>query len=377
MSKIHPYLILFTLTLCLVLLGVNACGFTFPATTGTTTKLNSTSSLTYASKISYRAQLEGKDFIKLLYPKAFTTTTIYTSSSIIQSPMLSPKGELLSFGEWVGENNLFTFRIINQDGFDQKQIADNIQVESLLAQAKWSFDEQLLAYRASYNRLEPSEAKMFVINVTTSEVICEVSNAWAFEWSPVENVIAYIPWQDQQAGIDLVKVDGCDSQPSLFFNDQLTSFNPILSWSPDGKRIAFAGRAIQENLTEIILVDIQSGEQKELTNATANNYTSREIHDLEWSPDGNYILFRSTSQKQNDDIKGRNDLLIANVETGQERKLAEQISYPVWSPDSETIAFATKSDDEENEQIHKVEISTGNVTKLTNTPGNKEFLSWK
>ncbi len=377
MLKLHPYLIPFALTACLVLFGVNTCGSVSPETTGIATNSNSTSSVTQASKILYRVQLEGKDFIKLLYPETLTTTTLYTSSSIIQAPILSPRGDLLSFGEWTGEDNLFDFRIINQDGSDQKQIAGDVQVESLLAQAKWSFDEKFLAYRTSYNRLMPSDARLIIIDTTMLGFTCEVQNVWAFGWSPVENVIAYIPWQDQQTGVFLVNIDDCISQPVLLFSDQLTTLTPALSWSPDGKQIAFAGRSVQQSLTEIILVDIQSGEQRELTNAAANNYTSREIHDLEWSPDGEHIFFRSTYERQNNDGKARNDLFIVKVDTGQEQKLAEEVSYPVWSPNSDAIAFVTGQNDDDNEQIYKIEVSTGNITKLTDTPGKKEFLSWR
>ncbi len=175
-------------------------------------------------------------------------------------------------------------------------------------------------------------------------------------------------------GIHVTNVDDCKDQLILpFSNDKITSFTPVLSWSPDGKWIAFVGEVVHKKIAEITIIDVENVEWKKLTNGLVSGYLSREINDIKWSPDGTHISFRSTYEKSDD--KKRNALFVVEVKTGQEIKLVEQVEYITWSPDSKSIAFIAKKG--ENKQIYEVETLTHEIVQLTDTSEDKAFLSWK
>jgi Tol biopolymer transport system component/LysM repeat protein len=105
---------------------------------------------------------------------------------------------------------------------------------------------------------------------------------------------------------------------------------PVLS--PDGQNLLFTQYSIREGNLEIYVLDLITGEEKNLTNNSADDVMAS------WSPDGEKIVFVSMRDLYS-------AIYTMNADgTSPIRLTEEQISVgmPVWSPDGETIAFVSK-----------------------------------
>lgn len=113
-----------------------------------------------------------------------------------------------------------------------------------------------------------------------------------------------------------------------------------LEWSPDGSLLAIAsgaygvvrGEALQDGLIHLFRPASGAVRSLEATGGAV---------ELTWSPDGRHIAYAGVDRTAGDD---RRELRVIDVETGRQRVLAARYGIlhgigPVWSPDGETIAY--------------------------------------
>lgn len=193
------------------------------------------------------------------------------------------------------------------------------------------------------------------------------------EWSPDGRSIAYEGRPGDKAGLIIANADGSNARllsPIQGTNNPLPSTGKSITWSPDGKRIAFVNavpgpetqdatgdpivitrylykpddsegftRFNDNRRLHIFVVDVASGQVRQLT--TGDHYE----HSIDWSPNGDEIVFIS-NREPNEDQFFNYDIFTLNVSDGSMRRLTstESAEYrPRWSPDGKTIAFqATK-----------------------------------
>lgn len=105
------------------------------------------------------------------------------------------------------------------------------------------------------------------------------------------------------------------------------------TWSPDGRRVAFAGRG-QGGPGDLFLVDADGRNLRRLTHSD-----DIEEHDPVWSPDGKRLAYFAQDQALTQD-----DLMVLSLSTGvsasilRGRPLKGRLE---WSPDGRKFAFAT------------------------------------
>lgn len=113
------------------------------------------------------------------------------------------------------------------------------------------------------------------------------------------------------------------------------SYGASLSFSPDGKELAYASNA--DGQFNLWVLNLTSGESRQLT-----RYVDNAVRDLAWSPKGDRILF--TADTQGDE---QHQLYLISPQGGESTPLTNRpdVQYylaerQAWSPDGDYIAFA-------------------------------------
>jgi Tol biopolymer transport system component len=109
------------------------------------------------------------------------------------------------------------------------------------------------------------------------------------DWSPDGKYLVYTDWRaDQQAEtLFLLAVDNPEDKRPLTTSDGKTDdYSP--RFSPDGQTVTFVRLLGRFTIVQdVFLVRIAGGEPKRLT------FDNTDIHGLDWTPDGAYIVFSS------------------------------------------------------------------------------------
>src|SRR5204863_2252548 len=114
-----------------------------------------------------------------------------------------------------------------------------------------------------------------------------------------------------------------------------------LSWSPDGKQIAFARVPVPEtgrfDSVAVRVVDVASGAIRSLTGA------ERFQNNAEWSPDGKSILYVQPRDGRGD-LGWVNEIYVSPASGGEGRSLTRALDRQVygadWMPDHRSILVA-------------------------------------
>jgi Tol biopolymer transport system component len=174
-------------------------------------------------------------------------------------------------------------------------------------------------------------------------------------WSPDGRHIAYLSkvmGEHNKNFIQLLTLDALDST-TLMKDEQLGS----PSWSPVGSWLAFKSSG------DLHLLDVDTMIMRKLT-------TINSVHEFDWSPDGEYIVFTSGSYP-------KTEVFSISVRTATMEQITfdgEYKSSPVWSPNGDFIAF-TKG--ERLAQVYITDVSTYETTQFSTETGSlHEQLTW-
>jgi Tol biopolymer transport system component len=187
-----------------------------------------------------------------------------------------------------------------------------------------------------------------------------VSGGSQLVWSPDRTKIAFLFGAYPKQQIYTINADGTNLK-NLTNNPQNEVYNVKLFWSPDSSRIAYYYNKPGDSSGEqqdIYLLDINRG--------TTNNLTQkpRNYDELSWSPDGKFIAFVAgefNNQK----------LYTINADGNQLNQLATRlkpsgISELAWSSDSQQVAFIFNEIQRDKSNLYVINRDGSGLTKLTN-----------
>ncbi|MEG3897732.1 MULTISPECIES: DUF5050 domain-containing protein [unclassified Microcoleus] len=187
-----------------------------------------------------------------------------------------------------------------------------------------------------------------------------ISGGGQLVWSPDRTKIAFLFGAYPKQQIYTINADGTNLK-NLTNNPQNEVYNGKLLWSPDSSRIAYYYNKPGDSSGEqqdIYLLDIKRGTAKNLTQKPRN------YDELSWSPDGKLIAFVAgdfNNQK----------LYTINADGNQLNQLATRlkpsgISELAWSTDSQKIAFIFNEIPGDKSNLYVINRDGSVLTKLTN-----------
>jgi dipeptidyl aminopeptidase/acylaminoacyl peptidase len=254
---------------------------------------------------------------------------------------------------------------------------DDYQRLRSAGQAELSPDGQLLVYSITrYDRPGRPWGQLWVMDLASNKSTrlgAENEGSGGAVWSPDGRWIAYMGAAEGKHGLVIAHPDGSNAAflaEVAGTNAPLPSTGNTVTWSPDGKQIAFVSATpgpetadasgdpivitrylykpdAGEGLTHfndnrrlhIFVVDVSSKQVRQLTNGTAYE------HSIDWSPNGDEIVFLSDPSPAADQFFNY-DVFAVKVSDGSIRRITatETTEYhPRWSPDGKMIIFeATK-----------------------------------
>ena len=198
-------------------------------------------------------------------------------------------------------------------------------------QHAWSPDGRFFAYVSR----EIEKTAIHLIDLRSKEfrrLIDHPSLNYSPAWSPNGKWIGFVSDRTGDRQIYRIDVDGSNLKQLTKKGD---NGNP--AWSPDSQWIAFNSyRGPKHNADNFLLyvMTADGGRSRKLAENASSGCT--------WAPDGKQIAYATTSFRN----EGKN-ILVINIDGNNLRQLTrleagEWASNPAWSPDGQWIAYAFK-----------------------------------
>ncbi|MCZ0951630.1 MAG: hypothetical protein OXJ56_03515 [Rhodospirillaceae bacterium] len=233
-------------------------------------------------------------------------------------------------------------RVVYDDGSDNRRLGPG-------GEATWSPDGERLAITLEVD----GNVDIYVMSALDGSGLTRLTTHPADDhgasWSPDGSMIAF---NSDRSGSDQIWRRNVEEGNWGAYLVQLTQdtyhgrVNNFLSWSPDGRWIAFEADRDRDD-PEIYLANAVDG-----TNQQRLTFTRALDEVPSWSPDGTRILF---SSDMHDEPLSRNyDIYIMNVDGSEQVRLTNTpgaASYPTMSPDGQKIAYSYSDADGESSRI--------------------------
>lgn len=183
-------------------------------------------------------------------------------------------------------------------------------------------------------------------------------------YSPDGKWILFESKRDGKWGIYLMDKNGRNIQ-QLTIN---TYDNRRPSWHPNGKEVLFESN--RNGVQGLYTIKIKNRKEKKLTGTIKNG----ELIFAAYSPNGKQIVvsLKETEDKSNIVLLNKKGKLIRWLTKNKKRNL-----YPKWSNDGkEIVYFSRKDTDNQDDEIYRLNIKSGDDTRLTNWHKHNFCPSW-
>jgi hypothetical protein len=252
--------------------------------------------------------------------------------------------------------------LMEPDGSNQTQLSFNQYGDIYVA---WSPDGTQL----TFNSGRDGDSEIFIMNADGTNIrqltTNEIFDDRAPRWSPSDEKIAFYSDLDGNFEVYTMDLESSNIQQLTTDHGIYGDYEMIfitLDWSPDGEQIVFASD--RDGDKEIFIMDADGSNIHQLT----SNEDIDEFPD--WSPDGDQIAFVS-------DRYGDPEIFVMNTDGTNLRQLTSnngQSIYPAWSPDGSQIAFS--SDREGDYEIWIMDADGSNQQQLTFNDESEFLPAW-
>lgn len=254
--------------------------------------------------------------------------------------------------------------LVTQEGGRAPLLSDQVAATAGVYEFAWAPDGKSIAYIS----VQSGNSELWIVPATRGSprrLTATMATKKQPRWSKDGKWIAYVAVRASGAGdIQLVSADG---ETTVDLTDTPAD-ERYPAWSPDSRQIAFtqgtAGRA------RIMVAEVESRAIREVAEGAASN--------LEWSPDGQSIVFVGDPLLANDDRQDNEDIFVAPAGGGSPKLLTPgtprfRESAPSWAPDSRQIVFASDNTGFSNIYI----LDTQKDARRTLTQGMTDLIAPK
>lgn len=276
------------------------------------------------TKIAFHSNMDGDSDIYLIKPDGTGLINVTDDEYNNYLPSWSPNGQKIAYVV-LPEGSIY---LTDPEGKNKEKI--NAFGYALCPD--WSPNGNKIVYMSKINK-DPG-FNIFLINANGTNPLQLTDNNFidAYpKWSPDGNKIAFISNRNGSYELFVMNIDGSNIKYLASLTDikELGIIKALsISWSPDGKKIAFSSD--KQGNFDIYIINADSTNLTNITN-TENNEALPS-----WSPDGLYITFISI------DENGKEQLYIMNKDGSGKRKITNfqfNSGNPDWSPVLETYRW--------------------------------------
>jgi Tol biopolymer transport system component len=168
--------------------------------------------------------------------------------------------------------------------------------------------------------------------------------------SPSERTILFHSDPGGDSRLSLMRPDGSE----LTLLTDAVAGHPFGVWSPDGSRVAFLSGSSGQGRLEVIAAD--GGE--------VVTVTDMDVYLPDWAPDGSMLVFEA--------VEG--GVYTTRADGSDLRRIADEGSGPVWSPDGSRIAYFSRG--ERGFDLFVMGADGSAVVAVTDEPGDDVSPAW-